>query len=161
MSEPRASVLFVCLGNICRSPLAEGVFRREARLAGRRNSFPADSAGTASYHVGKPADPRALAVAAKHGVPMTGVARRIERRDFERFDWIVAMDASNLRALERHRPRGSPAELALMRDYDDERPGADVPDPYYGGPEDFERVYQILERSCRGFLAALVRPARG
>ena len=158
MSPDPVSVLFVCLGNICRSPLAEGVFAASADARGLGSRFEADSAGTAAYHSGEPPDPRTTAVAARHGVHLTGLARQVTRRDFQRFDLIVAMDRSNRRSLERlrgHRPRPGAARIVMMRDYDP-RPGdPDVPDPYYGGADGFERVYRIVERCCDGLLDEL------
>ena len=151
------SVLFVCLGNICRSPLAEGIF---AALAGERGvggQFHVDSAGTGAYHSGEPPDSRSTAVAAAHGIRLTGVARQVTPRDLERFDYIVAMDGSNLRSLERlrRRARGGRAEIVMMRDYEPGARDPDVPDPYYGGPDGFERVYRILDRACNGLLDEL------
>ncbi len=157
MSSHTVSVLFVCLGNICRSPLAEGVFMAAAESRGLASRFDADSAGTAAYHSGEPPDPRTTAVAAHHGVHLTSVARQVTRRDFERFDLVVAMDRSNRRSLERlrgHRPGpgSDAARIVMMRDFDPDPGSADVPDPYYGGAEGFERVYRILERCCGGLL---------
>ncbi|MDE2974158.1 MAG: low molecular weight phosphotyrosine protein phosphatase [Gemmatimonadota bacterium] len=151
------SVLFVCLGNICRSPLAEGIFAALAKERGLEGEFRVDSAGTAAYHSGEPADSRSAAVAAAHGVRLTGVARQVAPRDFERFDVVVAMDRSNRRSLERlrRRVRGGPAEIVMMRDYDPGARDPDVPDPYYGGSAGFERVFRILERACTGLLDEL------
>ena len=154
------SVLFVCLGNICRSPLAEGIFAALAKERGLEGEFHVDSAGTAAYHSGEPADSRSAAVAAAHGVRLTGVARQVTPRDFERFDVIVAMDRSNRRSLERLRRRGGPADIVMMRDYDPGARDPDVPDPYYGGPAGFERVFRILERACNSLLDELAGRAR-
>jgi protein-tyrosine phosphatase len=146
-------ILFVCLGNICRSPTAEGVLRS---LATR--DFPGlevDSAGTADYHVGKPPDRRTVAAAKRRGYDLGALrARRVQPDDFHRFDHILAMDGSNLAQLEQLRPEGATATLALfMRAagcVEDE-----VPDPYYGGVEDFERVIDLCERGARGLLERL------
>ena len=146
------SVLFVCLGNICRSPLAEGIFAGMAEARGLGGRFRVDSAGTAGYHVGERADRRSIAVAAAHGVRLTGRARQVSRRDVEEPGVVVAMDRSNQRSLERLRGRKGRAEIVLMRDYDTDADSPDVPDPYYGGPDGFEEVYRILERSCRSLL---------
>jgi protein-tyrosine phosphatase len=165
--EERICVLFVCLGNICRSPLAEGVFLHLAREAGVADRFEVDSAGTGDWHVGERPDPRAAAVAEKHGVHLPSVARQVEPRDFERFDYIVAMDRENLWTLERlakeRRVRGTRARIHLLRVDDPDREHGDdrhdVPDPYYGGPGGFEEVYQMVHRSARALLDRLLREA--
>lgn len=158
MSE-REGVLFVCLGNICRSPLAEGIFLHKARERGVLERFDVDSCGTGSWHVGEPPDPRAVAVALRRGVELVSIGRQVDpRRDFARFDHVIAMDRSNLRQLLR---LGAPEErVRLMRWFDPEnREGADldVPDPYEGGPEGFELVFGMLSRSCEGMLDVLSR----
>lgn len=153
MSDAPTSVLFVCLGNICRSPLAEGIFRHQAEISGLADRFEVDSAGTGAYHTGEPPDSRSIAVAAAHGVRLTGTARQVTVGDFGRFDVIVAMDGSNRRSLRRL--RDGRARIVMMRDYDPEAGDPDVPDPYYGGPDGFERVYRILERACEGLLDEL------
>lgn len=158
MATNPVSVLFVCLGNICRSPLAEGIFASLAEARGLADRFRVDSAGTGSWHAGEPPDTRSIAVAAAHGVRLTGVARQVTRRDFDTFDVIVAMDRSNRRSLERlrgHGTRGGKTDIVLMRAYDPQGGDPDVPDPYYGGSRGFERVYRILERSCEGLLEEL------
>ena len=158
MSPNTVSVLFVCLGNICRSPLAEGVFTSVAESRGLGSRFEADSAGTGAYHVGEPPDARATAVAARHGVDLPSVARQVTRRDFEHFDLVVAMDRSNRRSLERlrgPRPRPGAARIVLMRDHDPDPDSPDVPDPYYGSADGFERVYRIVQRCCEGLLDEL------
>lgn len=165
MPHTNTSVLFVCLGNICRSPLGEGIFAALATERGLAGHFHVDSAGTAAYHTGEPPDSRSIAVAAAHGVPLTGYARQVTPRDMERFDVIVAMDRSNRRSLQRlrqrvRRGRGDLADIVLMRDYDPGARDPDVPDPYYGGPDGFEQVYRILERACGGLLDDLAGPAR-
>lgn len=148
------SVLFVCLGNICRSPLAEGVFRHVLDGEGLTDRFYVDSAGTGSWHVGESPDHRSVRSAATHGVTLTGHARQVQPEDFQRFDYIVAMDQSNLSHLQQYQSNvGGEAALYLLREFDPEGgPGAEVPDPYYGGPNGFEEVYQIVDRSCRAFL---------
>ena len=158
MADPPISILFVCLGNICRSPLAEAVFSALAARRGLADRFLADSAGTASYHEGDPPDPRSVEVAESRGVRMAGRARQVSPGDLERFDYVVAMDRSNARSLERlrrERAGGDGAQIVLMRDYDPEPGDPDVPDPYYGARAGFERVYEILERSCNCMLDAL------
>ena len=157
MHDTSVSVLFVCLGNICRSPLAEGIFAALAEERGLDGQFHVDSAGTAAYHSGEPPDSRSTAVAAAHGIHLTGLARQVTPHDLERFDIVVAMDRSNQRSLERlhRRVRDGRAEIVMMRDYEPGARDPDVPDPYYGGPDGFERVYRILERACNGLLDEL------
>lgn len=158
MTSPPASrpvsVLFVCLGNICRSPLAEGVFTSLLEQEGMADRFRVDSAGTGSWHVGEPPDRRAAAVARRHGIRLTGRARRTAAEDLDAFDWVIAMDTSNLRALERLGDGGATARLHLLREFEPEGDGEDldVPDPYYGGDDGFQRVYEMIERCCRGLL---------
>ena len=148
------SVLFVCLGNICRSPLAEGVFRHILDQEGVSDRFRVDSAGTGGWHVGESPDHRSARSAATHGVTLTGHARQVQPEDFRRFEYILAMDQSNLSHLLQYREGvGGEAALYLLREFDPEGgPGAEVPDPYYGGPNGFEEVYDIVDRSCRHFL---------
>ncbi len=148
------SVLMVCLGNICRSPMAEGVFRHLLREEGLEERIRVDSAGTSAWHVGESPDVRSTRAAAAHGVTLEGAARQTQPEDFKRFDYVVAMDQSNLAALQEYRDGvGGEAALYLLREFDPEgAPGAEVPDPYYGGPGGFEEVYRMVERSCRGLL---------
>lgn len=156
MNAPeRVSVLFVCLGNICRSPLAEGVFRALAAEADLGDRFRIDSAGTGAYHVGEAPDARSVAVAHDHGVHLTGLARQVTSKDLLAFDWVIAMDASNRRNLEALAGPEGRRRIRLLRDFDPEGPGADVPDPYYGGPEGFQNVYRIVDRACRNLLKEL------
>lgn len=148
------SVLFVCLGNICRSPLAEGVFRDLARREGL--AVEVDSAGTGDWHVGHPPDRRAQAVAARNGLDIAGLrARQVTPDDFRRFDHIVAMDASNLANLEAMRPADATAKVARLLDYAPATGVADVPDPYYGGPEGFDETHRLVEAGARGLLARI------
>jgi protein-tyrosine phosphatase len=148
------SVLFVCLGNICRSPLAEGIFRHVLDEDGLTDRFRVDSAGTGGWHVGESPDIRAVRIAATKGVTLSGHARQVQPEDFRRFDYILAMDRDNLESLERYREKvGGEAALYLLREFDPEGgPGAEVPDPYYGDPAGFDGVFTMLERSCTGFL---------
>jgi protein-tyrosine phosphatase len=148
------SVLFVCLGNICRSPLAEGVFRHLLDEEGLTDNFRVDSAGTGGWHVGESPDHRAMRSAATRGVTLGGHARQVQPEDFRRFDYMIAMDQSNLSHLQRYRESvGGESALYLLREFDpDGGPGAEVPDPYYGGPNGFEEVYEMVERSCRDLL---------
>jgi protein-tyrosine phosphatase len=151
----RITILFVCMGNICRSPLAEGIFRHMADNAGRAAEFDIDSAGTGGWHQGNPPDPRSLAVAAAHGIDISKQrARRIVAADFDRFDLILALDRDNLRNLQKIVPAAAAARLHLFSRYaigTDE----DIPDPYYGGRDDFERVYTMLFNGCNSLLAAV------
>lgn len=156
-SDPQpVSVLFVCLGNICRSPLAEGVFLHLASQAGLEDRFVVDSAGTGAWHVGERPDPRSVQVAAKHGVDLPGHARQVKPQDLRRFDVVVAMDRDNLAALERMgAEEGGTARLHLLREFDPGADGDEVPDPYYGGPGGFDDVYAMVHRACAGLLLAL------
>jgi protein-tyrosine phosphatase len=152
-------VCFVCLGNICRSPTAEGVMRALIERAGLTGAVEIDSAGTGAWHVGEPADERARAAAARRGFELTSVARQVKRADFARFDYLVAMDEENLRALERMAPdEAARGKVHLLRAFDPAAPrGAAVPDPYYGGDDGFEEVLDICEAACRGLVAHIAR----
>ena len=145
------SVLFVCMGNICRSPAAEGVFRKLVADAGRESEFHIDSAGTHGYHVGHPPDSRMLAAAAGRGYRLDSTARRILANDFERFELIVTMDDDNFRQVNALH-LGTGALVVRMCDYCDERDETEVPDPYYGGDAGFEQVLDILEDACANLL---------
>ncbi len=148
------TVLFVCMGNICRSPMAEGVFRHLLDSRGLADRFRVDSAGTDAWHVGESPDIRSVRTAADHGVILGGHARQVQPQDFRRFDYIVAMDRDNLARLEAlGAGGGGEASLYLLREFDPRGgPGAEVPDPYYGGPGGFEDVFGMVERSCAGLL---------
>ena len=142
------AILFVCLGNICRSPLAEAAFRGEVERRGLDIAI--DSAGTGRWHVGEPPDPRAQAVAARHGVDISDLrARRVALDDFERFDHIVALDRDNLKALEAMRPDGARARLSLLLDHVRGREGEAVADPYYGGEAHFEATWRDVSLGSR------------
>jgi low molecular weight protein-tyrosine phosphatase len=149
-------VLFVCLGNICRSPTAEGVLRG---IAGREFAglpLYVDSAGTADYHVGEPPDRRTVAAARRRGYELANLrARRIARSDFEGFDYILAMDRANLEELESLGKGMSQAHVGLFMEFAPELGLDEVPDPYYGGIEDFERVLDLCESGARGLLRRL------
>ncbi|TVP47457.1 MAG: low molecular weight phosphotyrosine protein phosphatase [Gemmatimonadales bacterium] len=160
--HPIESILFVCLGNICRSPLAEGVLRHRARERGLEGELRIDSAGTGSWHVGNPPDPRSAEVAARHGIRLESRARQVAPGDAEAFDLILAMDRSNLRdladLLDAGGGRGRQAEVRLFRDYDPEADSpADVPDPYYGAGDGFEVVQAMVERTCEAILDEVER----
>lgn len=154
----RIGVLFVCLGNICRSPLAEGVFRAHVERAGLRDRFDIDSAGTSDYHIGDAPDPRTVRTAASRGVHLEHAARQLAPHDFERFDYVLAMDGANLRRIERMAEgSGAATVTGLLRAFDpDAEETAEVPDPYYGGPRGFEDVHDLVDAACRGLLKHLI-----
>jgi len=149
-------VLFVCLGNICRSPLAEGIFAKMIKEQGLQEQISCDSCGTAAYHIGSQPDSRTVANAKENGLILNHQARQFRGEDFQEFDHIMVMDRSNLgnvRIFEEYQEDTSKVEL--MRTYDLEEPNADVPDPYYGGDKGFQEVYDILYRSCDELLKEL------
>lgn len=146
-------MLFVCMGNICRSPTAEAVFRARVEAEGLAARVAIDSAGTHAYHVGNPPDARARGTAAGRGISMEGQrARRVSEDDFVQFDFIVAMDSDNLAILEQMRPGEARAELSLMLEHYPDAPGLEVPDPYYGGARGFEHVFDLVEAASEGLL---------
>lgn len=150
------SILLVCLGNICRSPLAEAAFRAEAERRGL--DVVIDSAGTGAWHVGEPPDRRAVATARRHGIDIDHYrARQVTAADHHRFDAIVAMDAENLHDLRLYAPDGASARLFLLLDFVAGREGDSVADPYYGGPEGFERTWAEVTAGAFGFFEALGR----
>lgn len=155
MTENKLKVLFVCLGNICRSPLAEGVFRHLVANAGLADQFTIDSAGTSSYHTGDPPDARTTAVALARGVKLSGAARQVLARDLDDFDYVLVMDEENLESVKRlAKGKTTRARIRLLREFDPQaNRGFNVPDPYYGGPRGFENVHDIVERSCAALLA--------
>lgn len=146
-------LLFVCLGNICRSPSAENIMNhlvQERQLGGQ---ITCDSAGTASYHIGSPPDRRMAAAAQDFGITLTGKARQFEPADFDRFDWILAMDRHNYRDILALDPAGKYThKVKMMCDYCHSHTDTEVPDPYYGGPEGFTYVIELLMDACNGFL---------
>lgn len=145
-------VLFVCLGNICRSPLAEAIFNKKVKLAGLDDAITGDSAGTAHYHVGENPDPRSVQIATHYETPISHKGQQFKKHHKEIFDYLVAMDRSNFQNMIAEM-NDQPTHLYLMRDFDPEGKGKDVPDPYYGGDSGFDNVYQILDRSLDQFLA--------
>ncbi|HEY2465718.1 MAG TPA: low molecular weight protein-tyrosine-phosphatase [Steroidobacteraceae bacterium] len=149
-------MLFVCLGNICRSPTAEGVLRNLAGKEAPQLALEIDSAGTADYHIGAPPDPRSQRAALRRGIDISGLrARQVTLSDFARFDLILAMDRENLRELQALNPRGSRAVVKLFLEYAPERNLDDVPDPYYHDAAAFEEVLDLTTAAARGLLAAL------
>jgi protein-tyrosine phosphatase len=156
LHSPPKRVLFVCLGNICRSPTAEGVLRSLAAVEAPELELEIDSAGTADYHIGAPPDPRSQRAARKRGIDISGLrARQVSEEDFERFDWILAMDRENLRALQTMKPRKARTSPKLFLDYAPQLHLRDVPDPYYGDTAAFEEVLDLTAAASRGLLAAL------
>lgn len=147
---------FVCLGNICRSPTAEGIFIHQVKEAGLENYFYIDSAGTAAYHVGEGANSKSQATANKHGVHLPSKARKFEYADLEEFDLILTMDNENYRNVTELDRKGMYSDKVMkMRAFDPEPGDGQVPDPYYGGLQGFENVYQIVYRSCEQLLSEL------
>lgn len=146
-------VLFVCLGNICRSPLAEGVFRRLVIERGLTDRIQVDSAGTGAWHVGEPPDRRMRATAESQGVSLEGIrARKVERSDLKTFDYVFAMDRENARDLSYLESNDNRGRVELFRTYDPSGGSLDVPDPYYGGADGFREVFEIVDRTCRSIL---------
>jgi protein-tyrosine phosphatase len=154
-------VLFVCLGNICRSPTAEGVLRHLLKQAATDSSIEIDSAGTADYHIGAAPDPRSRRAALRRGIDIGDLrARQVSQQDFSRFDLILAMDRDNLRALEAMKPSGSRAAVKLFLEY---APGGgllEVPDPYYGDAAAFEQVLDLCATASQGLLSVLQETRR-
>ncbi|WP_456425678.1 low molecular weight protein-tyrosine-phosphatase [Rhodocaloribacter sp.] len=153
----KIKVLFVCLGNICRSPLAEGVFRHAVEERGMARHFDIDSAGTGSWHVGELPDRRMSATARRHGISLDAQrARQFSRRDLVHYDHIFVMDKDNLQDVLFLDHDGSLGhKVRLFREFDPEPDDLQVPDPYYGGPQGFEKVFQIVRRTAQGLLEAL------
>ncbi len=145
-------VLFVCLGNICRSPLAEGVLRALAEKKGLAPALEVDSAGTGAWHIGDPPDRRSIEAARRHGIDISELrGRQVRPEDFRNFDLILGMDENKVRTLKRLAPEGAAEKVRLFLDYASGR-SEDVPDPYYEGPEAFEALYQMLDAGCSSLL---------
>ncbi len=160
MAEKTAnvSVLFVCMGNICRSPTAEGVFRKVVIDAELHDDILVDSAGTHAYHENEPPDRRARAAAERRGFPLDNIrARRVSREDYERFDYILAMDEDNLLILKEGAPEEHRYKVRLFLEYAESSRVMEVPDPYYGGAAGFERVLDLVEEASEGLLESLRR----
>lgn len=153
INEVKARVLFVCMGNICRSPTAEAVFRSHAEKAGLLEHLHIDSAGTHDYHVGAAPDARAQLAAKQRGYDMSNLrGRQVEAQDFFRFDYVLAMDNLNLVTLERLRPDDATSHLGLFLEFAEHHKEWEVPDPYYGGTDGFERVLDMVEDAADGLL---------
>ncbi|MFA6313704.1 MAG: low molecular weight protein-tyrosine-phosphatase [Sterolibacterium sp.] len=149
----KLQIVFVCMGNICRSPTAEGVMRALAERAGLAQIYQLDSAGTHAYHVGNPPDSRSLKAAARRGYDLSALrARQIGADDFTRFDLLLAMDRDNLARLERACPQNLRHKLGLFLEYADGCDEDEMPDPYYGGDEGFERVLDLAEAAAHGLI---------
>jgi protein-tyrosine phosphatase len=150
-------ILFVCMGNICRSPTAEGVMRHLLEDAGLADRVEVESAGTGGWHAGEPPDERATLAARRRGVTLEGAARQIRAADFRDFDLLIALDRANLRELLAQAPDEDAAEkVRLLREFDPAASGdLDVPDPYYGGDRGFETVLDMVDAACRGLIDEL------
>ena len=147
-------VLFVCLGNICRSTMAEGIFNSKIEELGLSELISSDSAGTSNYHIGDQPDHRTLNTLRNHGMDLVHYGRQIQTNDFDNFDYILAMDQSNFQDIQYLAPSEYKG-LMMARQFDTLSPGGDVPDPYYGGMDGFEHVFDILDRSLEGFIEHL------
>lgn len=155
-SSPQVKILFVCMGNICRSPAAECVFVSLLEKAGMLDKVLVDSAGTTAYHTGDPPDQRMQAELRRRHYPVRGKARPVTAADYTQFDLILAMDEANLRDLQTRRPAGkSPANVQLFGQYCPNFPNAEIPDPYYGGEDGFGHVVDMLEDGCQALLNEL------
>jgi protein-tyrosine phosphatase len=150
-------ICFICMGNICRSPLAENVFRHKVRQRGLDSQFVIDSAGTGGWHAGEPPDPRVRSVAQSQGIQMSGAARQIKREDFARYDFLICMDDENR---EHILNMGAPPEkVRLLLECDQNAQCREVPDPYYGGADGFEHVFKLVEAACEPLLNELTGAA--
>jgi protein-tyrosine phosphatase len=157
VAERTSSVLFVCTGNICRSPTAEGVFRHMARSRGVAGRIRIDSAGIIDYHVGSPPDPRAVEHAARRGYDISDLrARQLTFADYHQFERILAMDRTHLRELKGEAPKGTLGRISRFLDYSAAWQGLDVPDPYYGGASGFEEVLDMVEEASARLLEQVV-----
>jgi protein-tyrosine phosphatase len=153
-------VLFVCMGNICRSPMAEGVFRTMVKQSGLEDVVTVDSAGTHAFHIGEAPDKRAQNISAKRGYDLTQLrGRQIQASDFEEYDYILAMDWENLALLQQQAPKSAQHKLQLLMRFATEHESATIPDPYYGGPQGFETVLDYVEDASNGLLEVCKRRA--
>ena len=162
MKKHDIAVLFVCLGNICRSPTAEGIFRRKVEDAGLSHSLLIDSCGTGHWHIGKPPDERAIRYAATQGLDLSGLrARQLSPEDYTRFDYVMAMDQRNLATINERAPERVTAHIGLLLDADPQATVREVPDPYFGGEEGFRRVYALVDHACDCLLADIRTRLKG
>ncbi|MEE9411979.1 MAG: low molecular weight protein-tyrosine-phosphatase [Methylococcales bacterium] len=156
--DTKVKILFVCMGNICRSPLAEGVFRHHAEQAGIIDEINIDSAGTHAYHVGEPPDPRSQLIATKHSIDISKQrARKVAQCDFQKFDYILAMDQDNYTILIDNSPEQLHDRIHLFLNFAPHLANQDVPDPYYGGNFGFERVFDLVTDASTGLLETLYK----
>jgi protein-tyrosine phosphatase len=154
-------LLVVCLGNICRSPMAEGVLRARIEASPLAGRVTLDSVGTGNWHAGEPPDPRAIATAARNGVDISGLrARQLSRDDFTRHDWLLCADRDNLRDVRARGPSASHSRCALLLDWAGMATDADVPDPYIGGVAEFEAVWAMLDRAAQGVVTRVENELR-
>ena len=149
-------VLFVCLGNICRSPTAHAVLQQMVGQQGLQDKIVVDSCGTGSWHIGNPPDKRMQQVALQHGYDLSGLhARKLTAEDFDTYDYILGMDTRNVADILKKMPAHYSGKVALLLDYSSDKNVLEVPDPYYGGEEGFERVLHLIEMACTGLLSEL------
>lgn len=153
--ENHYKICFVCLGNICRSPTAEGIFQHLVKERGLEDYFEVDSAGTSAYHIGESANSKSQRTANKHGITLYSKARQFQASDLDHYDLILAMDNANLRNVKQMANGNHEDKIGRMRDFDPAPGDGEVPDPYYGGPEGFENVFRIVKRSCEQLLDEL------
>ncbi|MEX2232212.1 MAG: low molecular weight protein-tyrosine-phosphatase [Cyclobacteriaceae bacterium] len=152
----KVRVLFVCLGNICRSPLGAAILKKKIKDNGMNTWVEVDSCGTSNYHIGDNADPRTIASASRHGVAIEHCVRQLTSEDLEDFDFIFAMDKSNYQNILRLAlSKEVRKKVKMLRAFDPQNKGGEVPDPYYGGEKDFQEVFDILDRSTNGFIEYL------
>lgn len=153
---PKAKILFVCLGNICRSPLAEAIFKYKIEARGWQKHFESDSCGTSNYHIGSPPDERTIENALKNGIRINHRGRQLTKKDLEGFDYIFAMDQHNYENIFRLTDAELHVEkVKLMRHFDPHEKEGEVPDPYFGGEQGFQEVFEILDRSIENFIIHL------
>ena len=157
MAQNKVSVLFVCMGNICRSPTAEGVFRHVVKEGNMSDQIVVDSAGTHAYHIGESPDPRSQSTALSRGVNLSAQrARKAIAEDFDRFDYVIAMDRSNFEDLKRLKGDNQKANLHLFMEFANDWDNQEVPDPYYGGGNGFEDVFDMVQSASEGLLAHII-----